>query len=324
MPISKTTATAAVAAHEPTPDRPRIGVPWRTAAEQKSDKRRHYDRYLAAVRGAGGDPVEISLFLPDDELASRAESLDAILLPGSPADIEPRLYGGTRHEKTADADTQRERTDTMLLNHAFAAGKPVLGICYGTQLLNVHFGGTLVQDIASELHTSIDHDGASPGSESLHPVHVSPCERGCLFEIVASAQARPDGASNDGASNEEAVALVNTSHHQSIREPGRGLRITARASDGVVEAIEWAQESSPNATAGATDVARADATGDLAAAPRWIVGVQWHPERMAGDAFAQALFRALVAQAISARSRRESRESRARGPASKQTSAVFD
>jgi putative glutamine amidotransferase len=285
--------------HETAQKPPRIGVPWRTAAEQTAGKRRHYENYLHAVREAGGDPVEISLFLPDAELASLAESLDAIVLPGSPADIEPGRYGSVRHEKTADADMQRERTDSLLLNNAFAARKPVLGICYGTQLLNVHFGGSLVQDIPSELHTSVNHDCEELSSEPLHPVHIQPFDRGFLFEIAASIQPqRPDTAGED-APGEEAVALVNTSHHQSILEPGAGLRITARAPDGVIEAIEWAPESPRDSPPGSSK----DSIGDLAHARRWIVGVQWHPERMPGDALARALFRQLVSEAISARSR---------------------
>ena len=77
----------------------------------------------AAVIEAGGDPVEVSLRLPDASLATLAESLDAVLLPGSPADIETRRYDETRHEHTADADTPRERTDGLLLDHAFATAR---------------------------------------------------------------------------------------------------------------------------------------------------------------------------------------------------------
>src|SRR5665213_3315170 len=71
---------------------PRVGVPWRTSAEEAAENHRHYDAYLAAVRDAGGDPVPVSLSLPDAELATLAQSLDAILLTGSPADVEPRCY----------------------------------------------------------------------------------------------------------------------------------------------------------------------------------------------------------------------------------------
>jgi putative glutamine amidotransferase len=266
-----------------TQERPRVGVPWRTAAEEIAGVRGRYDDYLAAVREAGGDPVEVSLHLPDAALASLAESLDAVLLPGSPADIETHRYHETRRAQTADADTPRERTDGLLLDHAFATGKPILAICYGTQLLNVHFGGSLVQDIATELHTTIDHDREELGSEPLHAVHIEPYEGGRLAEIVPSQQ---DGV---GPRREEPAVFVNSSHHQAIRQPGRGLRIAARAPDGVVEAIEWTGESP------------GELAGDSPRGRRWIVGVQWHPERMRGDALAVALFRKLVTQAIRAR-----------------------
>ncbi len=270
-----------------TQERPRIGVPWRTTAEEIAGQRGRYDDYLAAVREAGGDPVEVSLHLPDADLATLAESLDAVLLPGSPADIETRRYDETRRAQTADADTPRERTDGLLLDHAFATGKPVLAICYGTQLLNVHFGGSLVQDIATDLHTAIDHDREELGSEPLHAVHIEPFEGGRLAEIVPSQQ---DGAQQHaGPPPEEAAVFVNSSHHQAIHQPGRGLRVAARAPDGVVEAIEWAGESP------------GELADDSPRGRRWIVGVQWHPERMRGDALAVALFRKLVTQAVQAR-----------------------
>jgi putative glutamine amidotransferase len=281
LPIMSTTTQA----H--TQERPRVGVPWRTAAEEIAGERRRYDDYLFAVREAGGDPVEVSLRLPDAALATLAESLDAVLLPGSPADIETRRYDETRRAQTADADIPRERTDGLLLDHAFATGKPVLAICYGTQLLNVHFGGSLVQDIATELHTAIDHNREELGSEPLHAVHIESYEDGRLAEIVPS---QPDGA---GPPREEAAVFVNSSHHQAIRRPGRGLRVAARSPDGVVEAIEWAGEG-----AGESPGELAD---DSPRGRRWIVGVQWHPERMRGDALAVALFRKLVIQAVRAR-----------------------
>jgi putative glutamine amidotransferase len=99
----------------------------------------------------------------------------------------------------------------------------------------------------------MDHDGGEARNEALHPIRV---ERGTLAELAGGPTAR-----------------VNSSHHQAVRAPGRGLRVTARATDGVIEAVEW--------TAG----------------PGWVVGVQWHPERMPSDPFAGALFRRLVEEA---------------------------
>ena len=152
--------------------RPRIGIPWRTSVEEVQGRRRAYERYLRAVREAGGEPVEISLFLAPGELKRAAESLDGFVLPGSPADVEPRRFGGVAHPRNENPDKRREHTDDGLLDHALAGGKPVLAICYGVQLLNVHLHGTLVQDIPSEMRNAMDHDGSAGRDESLHPILI--------------------------------------------------------------------------------------------------------------------------------------------------------
>jgi len=242
---------------ETTDRRPRVGVPWRTVAEESANKRGAYEHYLNAIREAGGEPVEVSLRLPEEELRQLARSLDAVVLTGSPADVDPQRFGSARHPAAARPDPDRERTDITLLDCSMAAGKPVLAICYGAQILNVHLGGSLLQDIPSEVQTTIDHDRDEEGHDELHAVRI---EGGHLAEVAGQAV---------GAGE----AQVNSSHHQAILQPGRGLRVTARAPDGVVEAIEWE---------GGRD---------------WVVGVQWHPERMRGDALADALFRRLVSEA---------------------------
>lgn len=248
--------------------RPRIGIPWRTSIEEMHGRRRAYERYLRAVRKAGGEPVEISLSLAPAEVNRLAESLDGLVLPGSPADVEPRRFGGSAHAQSEHPDKRREHTDDGLLRHALPNGKPVLAICYGAQLLNVHLHGTLVQDIPSQTRHSIDHDGGAGRRESVHPIRI---ESGLLAQLAGGSRAR-----------------VNSSHHQAADTPGRGLRVAARASDGVIEALEW--------TAG----------------PGWALGVQWHPERMPDDAFAAALFRRLVKEAQFAGLRPKARPRKAR------------
>jgi len=247
---------------------PRIGVPWRSAKDESEGRRKYYDFYLDAVRDAGGEPVEISLSLEANRLADTAVSLDGAVLPGSPADVNASLYSSVRHGNTADPDPRRESTDTALLNHMLAVGKPVLAICYGAQLLNVHLHGTLVQDIPSEMRNAMDHDGGAGRTESLHPIRI-------------------EGGELAGMAGGSSVC-VNSSHHQSVQKPGRGLRVAARAPDGVIEALEW--------TAG----------------PGWAVGVQWHPERMPDDPFAAALFRRLVKEAQDAAGKPKSPVPRAR------------
>ena len=234
----------------------RVGIPYRTRKEELSNKRDAYDKYVAAVRSAGAEPVEISLGLSTAQLRDLASTLDAVVLSGSPADVEPSLFHAARHPKTAESDADRERTDFALLDHAVTEHKPVLAICYGVQSLNVFLGGSLIQDVPSEIHTKIQH--AWTGHEGPEPQH----------EVTFEASSRL--AQLAGANH----ARVNSSHHQSVLQPGRNLRVVAHAPDGVIEAVEW--------------------TGDA----NWITGVQWHPERMvAADDLAQSLFRELAAAA---------------------------
>lgn len=236
--------------------KPRVGVPYRTRKEEFASERKAYDIHVEAIRQAGGEPVEVSLGLTAPELAKLARELDAVVLPGSPADVDPAKYGAARHPKCAEADPDRERTDFALLEHAFSEQKPVLAICYGIQSLNTFLGGSLIQDIPSEVDTTIRHEWKGRRLGAPEPFHTVRVERGSrLFELARATEIR-----------------VNSSHHQSIRQPGRGLRVIATAPDGVMEAVE--------------------STGDGA----WVVGVQWHPERMIEtDAVARALFKSLIA-----------------------------
>src|SRR5712664_2275281 len=245
-----------------TTDRPRVGIPWRTSHEEVKRITNKLQHYFAAV-AVEAEPVHVSLQLSPNELAAKIRDLDAFVLPGAPADVNPALYGAARHQKTHEADSKREKTDFSIIEHAFASAKPVLAICYGCQSLNVCLGGTLYQDIASELHTSIEHskEGLPPdAADPIHPARIEP--GGEIAQLVAvSGLARRDGGFD---------VQINTSHHQSVRELGRGLRVAAVAPDGVIEAIEHEPHK------------------------HWVVGVQWHPERMKGDALADALFRELV------------------------------
>lgn len=243
--------------------RPRVGIPWRTTQEEDQRITAKLQYYFGSVQEAAGEPVPLSLQLSAEHLAAQIKDLDAFVLPGGPADVNPSLYHAARHEKTHPADSHREKTDFAILEHAFASGKPVLAICYGCQSLNVCLGGSLYQDIASELHTDIEHskDGLPP--DAPDPVHAARIASGGELAQLAAIS----GLANRGGGFD---VQVNTSHHQSIRDLGHGLRIAAVAPDGVIEAVEHEPHK------------------------HWVVGVQWHPERMAGDALAAALFRALV------------------------------
>ncbi|HUK29931.1 MAG TPA: gamma-glutamyl-gamma-aminobutyrate hydrolase family protein [Candidatus Acidoferrum sp.] len=252
----------------------RVGIPYRTAREEASGENRKHDYYCQAVRDAGGEPVAISLNLDDARLTALLHSLDAFVTPGSPADVDPARYGAPRHPMCGDPDPARERTDWALYEHAFAEQKPVLAICYGVQSLNVFLGGTLVQDIPSEIPNALRHSKNANGevmpAPSQDPVHGLQIEAGTkLAEFSGALETR-----------------VNTSHHQAIRTPGRGLQVTAKAPDGIIEAVEYV--AAGNTNPGGEE--------------HWILGVQWHPERLiheaAGDAFSAALFHALVRAAV--------------------------
>lgn len=245
------------------PHKPRVGIPWRTTQEERQGIREKLDFYFASVRRAGGEPVEVSLGLPLPKLRDRIAELDAFVLPGSPADVDPARYGKARHEKTGLIDAGRDSTDSAILDHALASGKPVLAICYGCQILNVHQNGTLLQDIRDERPDSAAHGTTDlpPGSPRSDLEHEARLEPGSLLAAL----------------NRGTAAHVNSSHHQAIDAPGQELRVTARAADGLVEAVEWAGDGN------------------------WVVGVQWHPERMPEDRLAQELFSSFISAASRAR-----------------------
>ncbi|HEY2459021.1 MAG TPA: gamma-glutamyl-gamma-aminobutyrate hydrolase family protein, partial [Candidatus Acidoferrum sp.] len=241
--------------------RPRIGIPWRTSQEEAERKRGKVQNYEDAVERAGGEPVLLPL--TDSRSLERAlDDLQGFLLPGSPADVDPKEYGRVNQGKSEPADGPRERTDRMILDHAFREKKPVLAICYGCQLLNVYQGGTLVQDLRSETGTKVAHRRSDLVPEPQDdPQHEVQFEGGSKLAALAGG----------------ADAKINSSHHQSIEKPGNALKITGVAKDGIVESVEW--------------------TGDS----NWVVGVQWHPERMAGDPLAEKLFADFVSAAQAAR-----------------------
>jgi putative glutamine amidotransferase len=241
------------------PDKPRVGIPWRTREEERAGNVEKLSFYFEAVRRAGGEPEHVSLELSNEELLNKTAGLDAFVLPGSPADVDPVRYAEPRHAKTKTIDPDRDRTDTTILQHALAEHKPVLAICYGCQILNVHQGGTLLQDIPAqkpgcEAHGKTDLAAGETLKDLEHDAKLA--SGSVLQKLAGSAEVR-----------------INSSHHQSIDRPGDQLRVTACGTDGIVEGVE------------------------LQSAEDWVVGVQWHPERMPENAFAQKLFSDFVAAA---------------------------
>src|SRR5229473_8629337 len=139
-----------------TASRPRVGIPWRTSQEEAANNLPKIRNYEDAVRKAGGEAIRLSLQDPVG-LQLLLPGLDAFVLPGSPSDVEPAEYGAINRGKSEPADMAREETDRAILKYALAEKKPVLAICYGCQLLNVYLGGTLIQDLRSELGTTTPH-----------------------------------------------------------------------------------------------------------------------------------------------------------------------
>jgi putative glutamine amidotransferase len=175
--------------------------------------------YLRAIEAAGGEPVLIPLKSSPEEIARLVTSCAAVLLPGSKADVDPQKYGAEKAPETAPADQLRDAADELLLQDAYNLRKPVFGICYGLQSLNVWRSGTLIQHIESRINHS-----AGAKVEVAHKVAVA--DASLLADQILSGQ-------------QAAAIPVNSSHHQSADVVGDGLRVVARCpEDGVIEAIE--------------------------------------------------------------------------------------
>lgn len=250
---------------------PRIAIPVPTSTDLPYNLR-SWPSYATAVTRSGGEPVAIEISASAAEIRAQVESCDGILLPGSPADVNPALYGADRDPASAPADAAREAADYLLLDHAEKFGKPVLGICFGVQSLNVWRGGSLVQDLTP---LPVNH-GAGGKVAIAHTAQIA------KDSILASLLTPEEAPEVDGFLR----LPINTSHHQSVAAPGAGLRIVARCpEDGVIEAIEvdpddsmFHVEHQPN--------------------PQFVLGVQWHPERSYEiSAASRALFERLVAEA---------------------------
>ena len=195
--------------------KPRIALPSPTSHDAAYNGR-CWPEYAAAIEGAGGEPVRIALGLDPADTARLVSGCDAILLPGSPADVHPQKYGQEPQQETAAPDLQREATDELLLQDAFHLHKPLLGICYGLQAINVWRGGTLEQ------HLSQGHDLPAGVKTLTHPLVLDP-ESHLLWSLYLGGPA----------------PVVNSKHHQAVATAGDGLRIAARAAeDGIIEALE--------------------------------------------------------------------------------------
>jgi putative glutamine amidotransferase len=194
--------------------KPRIAIPLPHSGDAEYADRA-IPQYERAVELSGGEPVRIPLGRTPGEVMKLIERCDAVLLPGSKADVDPAKFGAKKHPKTESADPMRDTVDELLLQDAYNMRKPVLGICYGLQILNVYRSGTLLQHIES----AVNHE-AGRKVPVAHLVEIEPGSK--LAEIVGSG-----------------AIPTNSSHHQSAEIIGDGLRVVARCpEDGIIEAVE--------------------------------------------------------------------------------------
>jgi putative glutamine amidotransferase len=197
--------------------RPRIGITMRI--EHATDRFYLGRHYSEAVEAAGGAPVHISLIPKFDYIEAVVDGLDGILLPGSDSDVDPLRYGQQPHPALGVVQTVKDETDLMVIEAAERRCLPLLAICFGMQVLNVSRGGTLIQDIRSQVPDAIKHEQGVPRDRPSHRINI--LENSKLSHI-------------GGTLN----ALVNSHHHQAIESVGADLVATAWTSDGVIEAME--------------------------------------------------------------------------------------
>jgi putative glutamine amidotransferase len=196
--------------------RPRIGIPCRF--DWKTSYYNLREGYPDAILAAGGTPFLLPL-LPDPEyIESVVEHLDGVCLSGSDSDVDPLRYGQEPRPKLGPIIPRRDETDFMLLAAAEARRIPVLGICFGIQSMNVYRGGTLIQDIPTEVKEPVKHDQGDIQYRRSHSINIS--EGSVLARLAGST-----------------TATVNSHHHQAVDIIGRDLEPVAWSCDGVVEAI---------------------------------------------------------------------------------------
>ena len=212
--------------------------------------------YSEAIEAAGGVPLHLSLIPKKEYIAAALDGLDGILLPGSNTDVDPRYYGEDPHPNLGTVIPEKDETDQLVVAEAERLGLPILGICYGMQAINVFRGGSLIQDIVSQIDGPIKHEQGTPATRNSHWIMF---QKDSFLGSLPSVQAVEE-------------VRVNSSHHQAIGKVGKGLTATAWTSDKVVECIEDVSDS------------------------KFVLGVQWHPELTLGheDGISREIFSEFV------------------------------
>ena len=219
---------------------------------QKEKDRGEQSPYFRAFVACGARPDELEMVTAADAGRVKVENYDGILFAGG-EDVDPALYEEQKKYDNVQVDRARDDFEFALLDRALDLRLPILGICRGIQMINVKFGGTLYQDIPSD--TAVEDEHRQPGdrSEATHTVTLTePKSR------LASAV--------------EGSCRVNSLHHQAIKRLGRGLKVTAHSEDGLVEAVESAEEYP------------------------FLMAVQWHPEEIVGRPEQRKIFEQFIAK----------------------------
>ena len=194
--------------------KPVIGV----SASHSSTSSAGSDSYIEAIRNAGGIPLIIPFTTDSTAICEALDLVDALVMTGG-EDVNPARYGEEPHECLGKVNEPRDTFDIMLVQTACRRGLPILGICRGEQVINVALGGSLWQDIPSQVDTTLHHKQAEK----------DPCATQTIFIEHGSRLASIVGCD---------TLRVNSHHHQAVKEIAPGLKVTARTSDGVVEAYE--------------------------------------------------------------------------------------
>lgn len=208
--------------------------------------------YLTALSACGAIPLILPHTLTKTECRRLAGTLDGFLFTGGP-DVHPFYFGEETLEGCGSQSPQRDRTELQLFTEIFACRKPILGICRGLQVINIALGGDLWQDIKQQTKRAVPIAHRQPFDSSVPSHHISIAENSILAAVTGCRQAE-----------------VNSAHHQAVRRLGNGLRASALASDGIIEAAEHPEYP-------------------------FLLGVQWHPELLfRTHAHAKMLFSAFV------------------------------
>jgi len=237
------------------PKQPVVGVALRPEAREGAPPRLLLNRaYIEALQQAGLAVLLVPAGADEPLLRSLYDLCDAVMLPGGP-DVQPELYGATVDAECAVySNEELDATEMRMTTWALEDGRPLLAVCRGMQVLNVALGGTLWQDLSAQRSGSLAHRHRGERDALVHQIAI---ESGSRLRDVAAASGLE----------------VNSLRHQGVREVGRGLDVTARAPDGLVEGVE------------------------LSSHP-YAVGVQCHPEELiAGSAWARRLFGEFAAAA---------------------------